>query len=684
MRVTIFGKILIGFAVLLSLTLFMGGYYVLTLNHTRAAYTALLKKNAELLDDARTMQVVFETQVQEWKNILLRGGDPEMLAQYTASFLKAYNQVQAIGARVAASGLQPNSQALMAQFLTEHRFVQEKYLAALDIFKADRGGHAHAADQAVKGIDRVLTSLLDTFVAAILAEANQNSLRLNNQAKTVEKISLGVLAGTFILAASAAFVTARKISRPLLVLAGALREVARGNLTIPPLKLARDEIGDLARSTQTLIAYIREVAGVTEKIANMDLQVAITPKSDQDVLNQSLSKMATNLRNMLAENQKAIQEIEQQTHTMQQQNWLKDGISQLSAQLAGENSLKAVCQKAINFTARHVAAGKGVLYTYNAKQQFLELQSSFAFTARDHVSGRYRLGEGVIGQVALERTPILLTHLTRAESLITTGVTSAAPVNTYTLPLLHEADLYGVIELAAFEPFDASKQEFLAEAHRVIATALFSATQREMVQELLRVSQEMTKAAERTKAEAQRQAEDAQSANVRLEEQQQRLQQQNEEFRQMNAQLQEQQERLQQTEQSLRESEARTRAIVETAVDGIITIDERGTVESFNAAAARMFGYAPADVLGRNVTLLMPAPHRENHAAYLTHYLKTGQKKIIGIGREVQGKRQDGTLFPLRLAVSEMNLSGRRMFTGVIHDLTELKQAEAALQKLKQ
>jgi two-component system sensor kinase FixL len=132
---------------------------------------------------------------------------------------------------------------------------------------------------------------------------------------------------------------------------------------------------------------------------------------------------------------------------------------------------------------------------------------------------------------------------------------------------------------------------------------------------------------------------------------------------------------------ALRDSEARLRAIVETATDGIITIDEQGTVLSFNAAAARMFGYAVEEVIGQPVTLLMPPEYRDHHDDYIAAYLRTGERKVIGIGREVPGQRKDGTIFPLDLAVSEVRLGDRRMFTGIVHDITARKATREALRQ---
>jgi len=135
---------------------------------------------------------------------------------------------------------------------------------------------------------------------------------------------------------------------------------------------------------------------------------------------------------------------------------------------------------------------------------------------------------------------------------------------------------------------------------------------------------------------------------------------------------------------SREETEERLRAILETAVEGIITIDERGIIEAVNPAAEKTFGFKAAEVVGRNVSCLMPAPYKEEHDSYIANYLTSGHAKIIGIGREVVGQRKDGSLFPMDLAVSEVRLANRRLFTGFVRDITERKKAEARLAELAQ
>lgn len=134
-------------------------------------------------------------------------------------------------------------------------------------------------------------------------------------------------------------------------------------------------------------------------------------------------------------------------------------------------------------------------------------------------------------------------------------------------------------------------------------------------------------------------------------------------------------------EEALREREARLRSILDTAPEALITISERGLIQSFSRSAEVLFGYTADEVIGKNVSMLTPSPYREEHDGYLEHYLRTGEKRIIGIGRVVSAQRKDGSVFPMELAVGEVQMGNYRLFTGFIRDLTATHRIEQELRQ---
>jgi len=140
-----------------------------------------------------------------------------------------------------------------------------------------------------------------------------------------------------------------------------------------------------------------------------------------------------------------------------------------------------------------------------------------------------------------------------------------------------------------------------------------------------------------------------------------------------------------QLQAALQASEQISSAIVETALNAIITIDASGIIETVNTATERLFGYQRIELIGKNISMFMPHPYRDRHDGYIQNYLNTGVKRIIGIGREVVGQRKDGTVFPIDLSVGEAVLpSGRRIFTGIIRDITERKALEDKILRISE
>lgn len=135
-------------------------------------------------------------------------------------------------------------------------------------------------------------------------------------------------------------------------------------------------------------------------------------------------------------------------------------------------------------------------------------------------------------------------------------------------------------------------------------------------------------------------------------------------------------------QQTLELESIKSHKIVEMAAEGIVSIDTKGLILSFNRAAQRIFGYSEEEVLGKNVSVLMPQPYRDQHDEYISRYMQTGQSHVIGIGRELQGLRKDGTVFPMDLAVSEVKLGDTHLFTGMLRDISEQKLAQQQIEQL--
>ncbi len=138
----------------------------------------------------------------------------------------------------------------------------------------------------------------------------------------------------------------------------------------------------------------------------------------------------------------------------------------------------------------------------------------------------------------------------------------------------------------------------------------------------------------------------------------------------------------QRQEQALQDALGRNQAILDHMVDGVVTIDRRGVINSFSKSAERIFGYATAEVLGRNVSMLMPEPHRSHHDAYLAHYRASGNARVIGIGRDVEGLRKDGTRFPMHLSVSRALQRGETVFIGLVQDVSQRRRDEEEIHRL--
>lgn len=292
---------------------------------------------------------------------------------------------------------------------------------------------------------------------------------------------------------------------------------------------------------ETTILVLRDIGSNLDKLSNGDLTAKIEKEyeGDYQVLQFATNNLSSQLNINRDENNK--------------QSWIRNGIAELNEALAGENTIVSTSSKAITYIGNYLNAGVGAIYTYNKEDEILTQSASYAFVQREELSNKFALGEGTVGQVALQKSPIQLKNIKRTSSIITTGTTSEAPINTYTFPLIYQDELYGVVEIGSHLLFDEKAAEFFELANNVIATSIATAVQNEKVKLLLEKTQQNNFEIQEANAQMAEQQQQLEEANVQMEEQQQQLEEANAEMTERQQQLEEANTQMEEQQQQLRE-----------------------------------------------------------------------------------------------------------------------------------
>jgi CheY-like chemotaxis protein len=339
--------------------------------------------------------------------------------------------------------------------------------------------------------------------------------------------------------------------------------------------------------------------------------------------------------------------------------WAKDTQNDLSQDLSGCISIEELTEKAVNFLSRVVNAGKGILYIYDKESSILHLKAAFAFTESDKLYENLSLGEGIIGQVALQRKPIFQKNISKTENYISTGVIDEAPLNTYTFPLIYEKELYGVIALASFEPYDKTRLEFLNESSNIIAANLYSSFQNQNIKHLLQVSEE-------AREDVRKSAEELKDANAALQEQQELLQQQSEEIQQTNTELEEQQQLLQQQSEELHQ----TNLLLEEQQQ---QLEEQARLLSIDNKNLEII---KDELIERSDALELINRYKSEFLANMSHELRTPLNSIILLSKLLTSKANARFDSKDLEKINIINKSGQELLR-LINDILDLSKIEA-------
>jgi len=473
------------------------------------------------------------------------------------------------------------------------------------------------------------------------------------------------------------FVTSRlflnSILSPLIFVTRQLQRLGMGEVVQENIEYhSSDEIGQILDSTRKLTDNMELVATQADVIAQGDFTGNIKVLSNNDRLGNAINNMTEMLR-------------ENKQHT-DSQTWLKDGISKLNQKLNGNLEPRELANRAISTMGHYLDAGRGVFYVFKeGQQQQLTLLGSYMYTEREALSTEFNLGEGAIGQVAVEKSPIALTHLRPEEAPITSGTASGQPLYTYTFPLLQEDVLVGVIELAAFKSFTELQKSFIEGASHTIAgfissvllqrkisnllkTAETAATEaREQRDKLTVVNQQM----EQQQLRLQQQTEELQQANTQMEEQQQQLQQQTEELQQSNSLMEEQQQQLQQQTEELQQSNSQMEEQQQQLQQ------QAAEMETKNADLM----LSKEELNRRAQELEQSSRYKSEFLANMSHELRTPLNSVILLSKMLSMNEDENLSDEEQKRASVIHQAGEELLR-LINDILDLSKIEAGKMEL--